>query len=277
MRDTDRDGRGHRPRRANSPCGFEAATSRARFGVALLCGVLLCLFVMPAAAQEVPREVMNEYRITAFPSYVISDKWAGFGYLGGVSKPEGDYTASYLGTGAYYRPADGIQLWVGLINVNTHYTTTKSNLLELRPFVGVKFMGSNARKWRYYNWTRFEVRFTDTLDTGDWQTVYRLRNQTRIEIPLASPERAWSPKSFYVLADIEPIYRSDSGQIDPLRLRAGLGYVVNPRLLVEFQYYFQYTRPGGGGLEHTDNIIRLNFKILSKKGLLAGLGGDFDD
>jgi len=248
-------------------------------GAALLAAAPASAQTQPDPVTEPPPEVANEYRITASPSYFITEKWTGFGYIGGVSKPEADYTASYFGTGAYYRPTKAIQLWVGLINVNTHYTTTKSDLLELRPFVGVKFLGSNEKtKWRFYNWTRLEVRFTDTLDTGDWQTVYRIRNQTRIEIPLASPERAWTPKSFYVLADIEPIYRSDSGQIDPLRLRAGVGYVANPRLLVEFQYYLQYTRPGGGGLEHTDNIIRLNFKILTKRGLLARMGGgDFDD
>ena len=138
-------------------------------------------------------------------------------------------------------------------------------------------MGSiEKRKWRYYNWTRYEVRFTETRETGDWTTVHRVRNQTRIEIPLASPERAWTPKSWYTLADVEPIYRSDTGKIDPLRLRVGLGHVASQRLLVEFQYYFQYTQPEGGSLRYTDNIIRLNFKLLSKEGLLSGLGDDVD-
>jgi hypothetical protein len=37
---------------------------------------------------------------------------------------------------------------------------------------------------------------------------------------------------------------------------------------VEFQYYAQYTHPSGGGLKYTDNIFRLNFKVLTKRGLL---------
>jgi len=65
--------------------------------------------------------------------------------------------------------------------------------------------------------------------------------------------------------------------VDPVRLRVGLGYVALQRLLVEFQCYHQYTRPEGAGLEHTDNIIRLNFKLLTKHGLMSRLGGDFDD
>ena len=61
-----------------------------------------------------------------------------------------------------------------------------------------------------------------------------------------------------------------------MRLRVGLGHVASQRLLVEFQYYFQYTHPEGGSLRYTDNIIRLNFKLLTKEGLLSGLGDDVD-
>lgn len=257
-----------------------AARASLRLAV-VLCGLLASVPSAPAGAEPAstapPADVLNEYRLTAFPSYTIKDDWMGFGYVGLVSKADAGYDAYYLGTGAYYRPVDWIQLWAGLISVYTDHEV-KSNLLELRPFVGVKFMGSNEkRKWRYYNWTRYELRFTETLDTHDWTTVQRVRNQTRLEIPLAPVARAWTPKSWYLLADVEPIYRSDTGQIDPLRLRVGLGYVANPRLLVEFQYYAQYTRPDGAGLEHTDDIFRLNLKLVSKKGLLSGLGGDFDD
>ena len=259
-------------------------SARGRRSVRRAVVVLGCLLLgggaAPAAAQSTstapPVEVLDEYRVTLFPSYTISARWTGIGYVGVVSKSDADYSAYYLGTGAFFRPRPAIQLWVGLISVYTD-STTKSDLLELRPFTGVKFMGSNEKsKWRYYNWTRYELRLTDSLDTHDWSEVHRVRSQTRIEIPLAPAERAWTPKSWYLLSDVEPIYRSDTGQIDPLRLRVGLGYVAKPRILVEFQYYAQYTRPGGGGLEHTDNIFRLNLKLLTEKGLLSGLGGDFD-
>lgn len=240
-------------------------------------GAALLLAAAAAAQESPPADVLNEYRLTLFPSYRISDGWSGFGYLGLVSKPDADYDAYYLGTGAYHMPSKGIQLWAGLISVYTD-KAVDSDLLELRPFVGVKFLGSSEKKkWRCYNWSRYELRLTETRETGDWQTVHRLRNQTRIEIPLASPERAWTPKSWYLLGDVEPIYRSDTGQIDPVRLRVGLGYVAGQRLLVEFQYYHQYTRPDGGDLEHTDNIIRLNFKLLTKHGLMSRFGDDVDD
>ena len=67
--------------------------------------------------------------------------------------------------------------------------------------------------------------------------MHRVRNQTRIEIPLAPLARAWTPKTRYLLSDVEPIYRSDTDKLDPLRLRVGLGYLASPRTLVEFHYY----------------------------------------
>lgn len=229
----------------------------------------------PAPASETPPDVANEYRITAYPSYRVSDTWSGFGYVGWVSKPDADYTSYYLGKGFFYNPKPWIQVWVGLIGVYTD-AEEKSDTLELRPFVGPKFMGKTDRKWRYYNWTRYEARFTETMDTDAWNTVHRVRNQTRVELPLASLERAWSPRTFYLFSDVEPIWRSDTGKVDPLRLRVGLGYIASERVLVEFQYYAQYTRPASG-LAYTDNIFRLNFKLSTRKGVLWLLDGGIDD
>jgi hypothetical protein len=241
----------------------------------VVAGVLLCAVVAPAAAQEQPpastaplADIANEYRITAFPSYPITEKLAGFGYAGYVSKPDAEYASIYLGTGSFYNANKNIQLWLGLIGVWTN-PEVKSNSLELRPFTGVKFIGRTSKKWRYYNWTRYEIRFTETRDTGDWTTVHRIRNQSRIDVPLTTLERAWTPKTLYAWTDVEPIWRSDTGHVDPLRWRTGLGYIASPRLLVEFQYYAQYTQSSEGGLRYTDNIFRLNFKMTTKRGVLG--------
>jgi hypothetical protein len=210
--------------------------------------------------------VANEYRITAFPSYRINEDWSGFGYLGWVNKPDADYVSYYLGKGLNYSPVPWLQIWSGLIAVYTN-STAQSNSLELRPFIGPKFVGANRNNWRYFNWTRYELRLTETLDSDEWKTVHRVRNQTRLEIPLGAADRAWTPKSWYLLGDVEPIYRSDTGQIDPLRVRVGLGRVANQRVLVELHYFTQFTHPDGRGLSYTDNIFRLNFKVAMSRGL----------
>jgi hypothetical protein len=271
-------------------CAWQAVRHRALLRtVGAFFGALLIVMTATASAQQQPpastappADIANEYRITGYPNYPLTDKLSGFGYLGYVSKPVAEYASIYLGTGTFYRPHKNIQLWLGLIGVWTAQEV-KSNLLELRPFGGIKFMGANARKWRYYNWTRYELRLTETRDTGDWTTVHRIRNQSRIDFPLTSVEKAWTPKTFYAWTDIEPIWRSDTGHVDPLRWRTGLGYIANPRLLIEFQYYAQYTPPSGGSLKYTDNIFRLNFKVMTKRGLLPQkalrslLDGGIDD
>jgi len=90
-----------------------------------------------------------------------------------------------------------------------------------------------------------------------------------VEFPLASRAKAWQPKSWYVLADVEPIYRFDKDRVDPLRVGGGIGYIVSSRLRVEFIYHALFTGPSGSsGLEYTDNVLRLNVKIDLGKGIL---------
>jgi hypothetical protein len=243
----------------------------------LALGLVPTLAARPAVAQDQPTDtdVLQEYRITAYPSYRIADGLSGFGYVGWVYKPDARYASYYLGKGVFWSPVKWLQVWGGVIGVYTNQYDA-SNSLEIRPFVGPKLMGTTSRKWRYYNWTRYEVRLTETLNTDEWTTVHRLRNQTRLEVPLASVERAWTPGTAYVFSDVEPIYRSDKDTVDPLRLRVGLGWIAKPGMLVEFHYFAQWTRPGGGGLQYTDNIWRLNFKLTGRGGLQRLLDGGID-
>lgn len=135
-------------------------------GAALVAAATASAQSQPAPAAEPPPDVADEYRITGFPSYRINDAWSGFGYLGWVCKPDAGYTSYYLGKGFLYSPAKWVHIWGGLIGVFTD-STVKSNSLELRPFIGPKFLGSNRRRWRYFNGTRHELRLTETLDTDD--------------------------------------------------------------------------------------------------------------
>jgi len=243
-------------------------------GSLALLAVAGLLSAWPSTPQAA--DVTDEYRLTAYPSYRIAEEWIGFGYVGIVAKPEGHYASYYLGKGAFYTPERWLQLWAGLIGVYTD-STVASNTLELRPFVGAKFIGSTGSKWRYFNWTRYELRLIDTLDTDSWKTISRVRSQFRLEIPLAGPEQAWTPKSWYVFPEVEPIWRSDTGKIDPLRVRFALGYIASPTMLVEFQYYLEFTQPSGSGLVWTNNIWRLNFKISTDNSVLRLMVGGFDD
>jgi hypothetical protein len=102
---------------------------------AALCGLLLAVAAAPVIAQEPPSDtdVLQEYRITAYPSYGINDELSGFGYVGWVYKPDARYTSYYLGKGVFWHPVKWLQVWGGVIGVYTNQYDA-SNLLEIRPF-----------------------------------------------------------------------------------------------------------------------------------------------
>jgi hypothetical protein len=54
-----------------------------------------------------------------------------------------------------------------------------------------------------------EYRDIQDRDTGDWSGNFRLRTRFGAKFPLTSPERAWQPKKWYGMADVEPFYRFD--------------------------------------------------------------------
>jgi hypothetical protein len=72
----------------------------------------------------------------------------------------------------------------------------------------------------------------------------------------------WTPKTFYIMADIEPIWRLDEKRLQVLRLRGGLGYIFNKSVRAEFIYHTELSGPENSSLDHTGNIWRLNLKVL---------------
>jgi hypothetical protein len=228
-------------------------------------------------AQE---DIGNEYRITLFPSHKVTETIGGFGYLGYVWNPEKDYQVYYLGWPcATYTQKTWLQIWGGLIGAYTN-NENKSDQLELRPFAGGKFFLPNSLKWNIYNFTRYEYRALQNRETKNWDNYGRLRIRFGVEIPFSSGEKAWQPGSLYGLADIEPYYRFDILLVDPLRIRCGIGYIMQSApLRIEFIYHAQFTQPNeNSGLNYTDNIYRINIKLGLHKGILGSLyNPDLDD
>ncbi len=156
----------------------------------------------------------------------------------------------------------------------------KSDLLELRPFAGAKFFLPNNLKWNIYNFTRYEYRALQDRETLDWNNYSRLRVRFGVEIPFTKREKAFQPRSFYGLADIEPYFRFDKNWVDPMRIRGGIGYVMKSLpIRIEFIYHAQFTQPDEeSGLTYTDNIYRINIKLGINKGILGSLyNPDIDD
>jgi len=227
------------------------------------------LIWVPAPIHAQSPDVTNEYRVTLFPFHKINDHLTGFGYLGYVKNPDSDYSLYYMGwPGLNYQAKKWLQIWVGFFYIYTN-NEFKADKFELRPFVGPKIFLPNKYKMNLYNFTRYEYRRTKDRATDQWTTVHRIRSRFRAEIPLTSLEKAWKPKTFYGIGDVEPFFRSDKKALDPFRLRAGLGYVANDRLRVEFIYHAQFGRATTDDpLEYNQNIFRLNFKLGLHQGIL---------
>ena len=234
----------------------------------LLCvGISMTCISTRLHAQD--DDIHNEYRITMFPSHRISNTLTGFAYLGFVTNPDKDYNTYYFGwPGITYSPKSWLQIWGGLVMLYTDNQEI-SDKFELRPFAGLKTFLPNSWHWNIYNFTRYELRAVEDIDSRDWNTFGRLRSRFGLEFPL-STKKAWQPNSFYALADAEPYYRFDSGVVDLFRIRGGVAYITNFRVRFELIYHAQFTRPTGvDHLDYTDNIFRLNIKIGLHNGILA--------
>lgn len=233
---------------------------------------LLLAVILPAFSTRADDELGNEYRLTLAPHHPIKGHLTGFGQFEYRDNPERDYRVyEVIWPGLTYRANHWLQFSGGLL---TRYTDHEQSAdqLELRPFAGVKLFVPNEIRWNFYNYTRYEFRDTENLATHDWTAYSRLRSRFGIELPLSSREQAWQTKTWYGLADVEPLYRFDHDTIDPLYVRGGLGYVLNEQVRLEFVYSAQFTCPSGrSSLQYTENIFQLNITIGFGKGILQRL------
>lgn len=216
-------------------------------------------------------DLSSQFRFNISTHHEIVTNLTGFIHLDYFNNPDmGEQTFRIGWPGLTYTANRWIQLSAGLLT-SYNDNNNSSDTLELRPYAGVKLFVPNDCKLHLYNFTRYEFRDTENLDTHQWTGVNRIRSRFGVEVPLCSVERAWKPKTWFLLADVEPFYRFDNDTFDPVRVRGGAGYVINSHLTCELIYGAQFTRSNGGSLEFTENIIYLNIKIGLAKGILERL------
>lgn len=239
--------------------------------MALLLSLVVAYYAPSASAQN-NSDVANQYRLTLNPSSKITENLTGFALLSYGNSPDNDsrrYNVRW--PGLYYSVDKWLQIWGGLNSIYTDNGGLSDNTLELRPFIGPKWFIPNKREWVIYNYSRYEYRDTLDLSSHQWTVVNRIRSRFGVEIPLTIPERAWKPRTWYLLTDVEPFYRFDTDQLDPLRVRGGVGYVFNDRLQIEVIYEARFSRSNGGPLEYNENVFRLNFRIGLNRGIIQRL------
>lgn len=232
---------------------------RARAGRFLMLLALLVMLVgLSHSAFGQTNDITNEYRLTLVTAKPMTDKLTLFAYLGVVKAPDKSVgTLYYSPPGVIYRAKPWMELWAGMFGLYNR-NQNAANSWELRPLGGVKFYVPNKAKINLYNFTRYEYRFIN--QNHHFTTVPRLRNRVGAEIPLTQ-KKAWTPKTFYALVDVEPIWRLDDKFLQLVRLRGGLGYIMNKTWRVEFIYHAEFSGGKGQPKEYTGNIWRINFKL----------------
>jgi Protein of unknown function (DUF2490) len=231
--------------------------------------VVCCLVARARAAGD---DSSEEYQFTVSPHHAIHGDLTGFGELGYYRNPKAHYDAFTVEyPGVTYLANKWSQFSAGF---RTLYTDNENSAdkLELRPFAGAKLFLPNGLDWNIYNYTRVEYRDTENRDTKAWTHYTRVRSRFAVEIPLTSRARAWKPKTWYAMADVEPFYRFDKDTVDPVRLRAGIARILSDGVHLELLYNPQFGRASDGdSLELTENIFNLNVRIGLQEGLLRRL------
>lgn len=236
-------------------------------------GWLVLLMAAVGVHQAHPQETDpgTEYRVTLAPHHNIVGELTGSGEFGYYWNPEEDYeTVTALWPGLNYRVTSWLQLGAGFRTLYTDHELA-DDTLELRPIVGVKLFLPNRLQWHFYNQTRFEFRHTQNLESSDWTQSDRLRSRFGVEIPLTARDRAWQPKTWYLLADVEPFYRFDQDRFDQVRARGGIGWIVSDRVHLELIYAARVDHSTAGDWQHTENALRFNVRIGLHEGLLQRL------
>ena len=238
---------------------------RAPFAATMLSLFVVATSALPARADDV---VANEYRPTLSLHHPLKDDLTGYAELQYRNNPDKDFQAyEVIWPSLTYSVSHWLQLSGGLLSLYTDNEQSPDKL-ELQPFAGVKLFAPNKIEWTIYNYTRYEFLDTLNLDTQAWTSYGRVRSRFGVEFPLTPRKQAWQPKTWYGLADVEPIYRFDHDTIDPVYVRGGFGYVLNHRVRLEFIYTAQFSRSSRGELAHAENLLEFNLKIGLTEGLL---------
>jgi hypothetical protein len=229
---------------------------------------VLAIFSIQVAAQD--RNIWNEYRPSLVFGTPINRKWIAWQYNVIVYSPEKKLTTiGITGPGVTYRPlakkdsGTWLELWAGTLFAPTNNYDT-SNSFEVRPVVGVRTFVPNKTKLNIFNFGRYEYRAF--RQDNHWTSQPRFRDRVAVEIPLAKGDKAWAPKTFYTVGDVEPFWRLDNKFLEKIRVRGTIGYIVKKRFAVEMIYHAEFAGSKGEQKKFVGNIWRLNIKFLFPRG-----------
>jgi hypothetical protein len=160
---------------------------------------------------------------------------------------------------------------------NIRYTDESDGLnsWELRPYLGVQFIGDRFRRVVVRNYTRLEYRKFLYTEADSTEASWRLR--TRFEIQgLVSGKTFVDPGSWRLSGDVEffidlsePV---DERFADRARIRLGVGHVRTLKWHFDAFYILQFSRDTRtSGVTSIDNYLRLRVKFFPETRFLYWL------
>lgn len=210
------------------------------------------------AAVDDEKPITNEYRTTLIVTKPINEKLVLFGYYGFAKLPHKETGSVFFSPpNIVYSPKRWVEFWLAAV-ITVSKIKNSSDSWEFRPVAGIKFYVPTKTKLDISVLTRYEDKLV-TKD-GDTTSTPRFRTRPAIGIPLAKGERAWKPKTFYMIEDLEPIWRLDTHNLALIRWRTIGGYVIKPGLNVEVMYHMEFSGDRGQPKKYTGNIWRLGFR-----------------
>ena len=168
-----------------------------------------------------------------------------------------DFTQIYLRPAVRYEVVPWLRLHGGIAWFHTFFRDVE-DADELRPWLGIRFVGPRPGGWLVQNYFRFELRAFEF--GGGSETAWRGRWQLQVRSPdfrIASAER------FYALAFVEAFHTFDAEvqgfAAERLRLNLGAGKTLSRGWRVELNGMYQKGRveEGASGFDLDEGIVRL--------------------
>jgi hypothetical protein len=172
-----------------------------------------------------------------------------------------DWTLIYLRPSVRYGTESWWKLHGGMALFYTFFKTVQ-DLPELRPWVGIRFIGPRPAGWVISNYLRLEYRAFYLKNEHKWDALLRGRWQVQVTTPRFSIGGA---EQFFALFSIEPFTSfgaSLNGILgERIRTNIGVGKKVTPALRVDLNYVFHKVRVSESGRDFDldDHIVRLRF------------------
>lgn len=211
----------------------------------------------------------NTYWIDFIPHARISNAFEFYGDVSLRSTDNGNQQIYTIRPSIKYQafPAVSFHIGIGLFYYNNLDTT---NVLETRPWEGIRIGWPNIGRFKFKQYFRLEQRYFDYIDDSYVLFYNRGRFLSQVKIPLnkktIEPGAFYIPLGFEWLAtteqDLKIIWASQT------RLIAGLGYILNDKWQIDFEYMYWWEKETpSDNLEPSNQIFRLK---IQKNGWVSG-------